>query len=157
MNKSLCVLWISILANVGQASDVNEKLLDQISKYNLLVFYSHEEKRNDDKYPVNKNPQHRALINDKKISQVLGAIKTLLETNADPNFKQLLHEAIFLYFIFKGLEYSAFDYHKYHDNSESNNELKLIELLLNFDAKLCRYRHPAHLGLYELVSLRCFK
>ena len=80
----------------------------------------------------------------------------MLSKNADPNSRQFLHEAVFLYFIYRDLELSTSVAHKYHDNFEPDNQRKLIHLLLQYGAKLTAYKHPDSVWEYELASLRCF-
>src|SRR5579872_2746190 len=134
---------------------LNKKLLNSIRSFNLKVFYSYEAKR-DEQHHSDQCDQKFSYIrrNDIEIAKDLNKIRNLLSKNADPNSHQFLHEAVFLYFIYRDLELSKF--YEYHDHSEPDNQLKLIHLLLEYGANLTIYKHPASTWEYELASLRCF-
>lgn len=124
--------------------------------FNHKVFYSHGAKE-DEHYHIKRPHIYKISSvkrNNAEIINNLNQIRDILSKNADPNSQQFLHEAVFLYFIYKDLELSKSDLHKHHDSSEPDNQLKLICLLLEYGANLTIFKH---LGLEcELATLRCF-
>src|SRR5262249_33168974 len=133
---------------------LNKKLLNAIRAFNLRVFYSYEEKR-DERYHIEQPKIYTISYirrNAIEIDDNLISIRNLLSKNADPNSQPFLHEAVFLYFIYKDLELSKSELHKYHDHREPYDQLKLIHLLLEYGANLTSYKFT---GNNSLVSLRC--
>lgn len=126
---------------------LNAKLLNRISLFTLKVFYSYESKRDEIQY--SKDFKYSYLKrNDNEIADILVQIENLFEKKANANSQQYLHEALFLYFIFKDLEKSP--NHKYHDNRQPDNMLKLIHLLIDNKAdQNVPYKHNG-----SLVTMR---
>ncbi len=105
---------------------LNKKLLNAIIAFNHKIFYSYEKKRNEHYHIEQPEIYTVSYIkrNNFEIAKNLTVIRNLLSKNADSNSKQFLHEAVFLYFIYKDLELSKSEVHRYHDNSEPVNQLK---------------------------------
>lgn len=135
---------------------LNNTLLHTIREFNLKVFYSYEAKRNEQYHLEQPEIYLTSYIkkSSTEIENLFKKIWDLLHKKADPGSWQFLHEAIFLYFIYRDLELSPL--HPDHDASQADNQRKLINLLLQHGAALTPYKHPAEISESELISLSCF-
>jgi hypothetical protein len=135
---------------------LTKKLLNTIKTFHLKVFYSYEAKR-DEHYHIEEphiytiSPIKR---NNTEITNILNGIRILLLKGADPNSYQFLHEAVFLYFIYKDLEISI--RYKNHDHTEPDNQHRLISLLLEYGAKSTLYKHETSDWEYQMYTFERF-
>lgn len=134
---------LNTVINNSEQGFINIKLLHAVRYFNNNVFDSYNAKMLDVEFPEWPLGSYSAIKNnDIEINETFSEIENFLFAKANPGYLPFLHEAVFLYYLYRDLEASNSKSHHYHDNRQPDHQLKLINLLITYRAKLTPYENP---------------